>query len=240
MCFESIVFAGRDRGGRHGGHETLARQHVAEKLRLAVLTAVGEAVGRPGLAESVANSRHPSWFPRIFVYGRNDMYRRSLDNPTALYNQVLQVALDEYRGWLQNGRTDTQFPTPVLITTFTTSTPQQLAMLADVDILVSVQGAHLQSTFVMHPHSAILELAPCHSPRTSFISRYGPMHPQQLYEQILICSTKLNLLEKDKRAQNVTLCPSDLSKVEVEVRKMIRGLLKPSKMYDSGWDLPLW
>jgi hypothetical protein len=67
-------------------------------------------------------------------------------------------------------------------------------MLAEVDMLVSVQGAHLQSSFVMHPHSAILELAPCHSPRTSFISRYGPMHPQQLYEQILICSTKLKFV----------------------------------------------
>jgi hypothetical protein len=208
VCFESVVFAGRDRGGHNGGYVNKAE--VAANLRSEVLSFLN--------LDPIVVSGEIRRIPRVYIYGRQEVHRRHLDNLGQLTAALAEVthALDA--------------PPPTVITTFYMEPARQIELMAGIDILVSIQGAHLEQHLFMPLDAVIIEIAACHSTQTSFVSRYGTYHPKQKFKQMRLCHPLINFSDRDKRAQDLLLCPHHLRQLQDDVRGALKELLRSRKM----------
>ena len=195
-CFESIIFTGGDREMK--GVSVSGRGTTTERFRRAVYTALN-TLGRPSGAIATLIGGVVSK-PRVFLYARHEVHRRSLVNFGDLYVGVADVLRGE------------GLPAPTIITTMTLHPLQQAELFAQIDILVTVQGAHMQNSIFMPPTGGVIELSPCRARKTSFLHRYGKMLPKQNHVQLEVCFPSVNL-GKDKYAQNLTLCSHHIGSV---------------------------
>lgn len=207
LCFENAVFGGIDRNGNGAfWNHRVSRFEVAGAIR-------ADALRFAGVASDIVDgtARRP---PQLYVYGRSEVYRRSVDNIGALASAMLEVT------------TELGLPDPIVISSFYAHPEAQVELMSRIDMLLSVQGAHLEQALFMPKDSAVLEFAQCFSRRTSFISRYGAFHEDQVYKQDVVCHPRINLSDKDKRAQNLTLCPRMIVSLQDEVRAGLRQIMK--------------
>eukprot|EP00759_Apiculatamorpha_spiralis_P034143 PhF_6_TR35349/c0_g2_i2/m.51294 len=185
-CFEKMIFTGSDRKGIGSGQPEGRRWNVAGATRRMVF----DALGVPGHSKLTL----PRAQLRVALYSRRDVYRRSFDNFGALLESVTHTlrALQQ--------------PDPIVITSFSMSSLAQIRMVYDIDILVTVQGSHIQNSLFMPPDAWLVEVSPCLARSVSFLARYGMFLPNQKHVQLEICAPILNLAG-DKHGQNLTLCP---------------------------------
>eukprot|EP01062_Namystynia_karyoxenos_P037675 TRINITY_DN27407_c0_g1_i1.p5 TRINITY_DN27407_c0_g1~~TRINITY_DN27407_c0_g1_i1.p5 ORF type:complete len:197 (+),score=52.43 TRINITY_DN27407_c0_g1_i1:1050-1640(+) len=131
---------------------------------------------------------------RVYVYGRTDMHRRSVDNIGDLVAGVAAALAAA------------ELPPPVLIPTVTMHPLEQARLFHSVDVLLTVQGAHMQNSIFMPEDGVVMELSPCKARKTSFLYRFGCFRPLQRHIVQEICFPSSNL-GSDKYGQNLTLCP---------------------------------
>jgi hypothetical protein len=219
LCFENLVVPGVDRTGHGGGTPASTRTMVAHSFRAAVFDNldvprdVRTGRGRP---------------PQVYVYGRHDVSRRSLDNIGALFAAAEEVTRSM------------GLPPPIVISTFNMSPQAQIVLFSRVDVMLGMQGAHLQHSLFMPRDGAVMEIAPCHSVLTSFVSRYGMFLPTQTFWQLRVCAPVINLTEQSRIGQNVTLCPRHLAAIQTQLRGTLlnqtRGRRAPAG--DDGGEQP--
>lgn len=208
VCFETLVVPGQDRHIDGGGNGL--RSSVAARLRRHVFAHVRAPTG--------ATTKTASTEPHIYVYGRNDVHRRSFDNVHALLRVAARVAKA------------LSLPSPRLISTFSVPAAEQIALMRDVDVLLAIQGSHMQNSLFMPDDGVVIELAPCRAQRVSFIQRYGKYLDTQSYEYIPLCDgVVVNYSDLDEASQNVTLCPHMLDRVEVSLLQQTRSLVERRK-----------
>ena len=202
VCFELLAFTSMDRTGDKGGPANAARRpEVAKTIRRVMYE-------RLSIDEDALLKRHP----QVYVYGRNDVYRRSIDNVGALVSAIGEVTAT-FEG----------VPPPALISTFYMSPPAQIEMLSHVDILVTMQGAHEQPASLFMPADAtIVEISACKATKVSFISRHGAFLKSQRYNLYEICEPAINQGDPELHWQNVTLCAPQLSHLQNLVRSALQ------------------
>ena len=88
--------------------------------------------------------------PQVYVYGRNDMHRRSIDNIGELIFAVAKVT------------SSLGLDNPLVVHSFSDLSPlEQVKTFAGMDVLVTVQGAHMQNSIFMPSDGVVLEVSPC-------------------------------------------------------------------------------
>jgi hypothetical protein len=204
VCFEKLVIPGQDRHVDGGGLGL--RQVVAKRLRQHVFSALHKHEHTYGDRERK---------PRIGIYGRNDVYRRSIDNTDVLLEIVANVARRHH------------LPPPSTVGTFDVSPEEQFRLMESIDVFVAIQGSHLQNSLFMPDDGAIVELAPCRAEFVSFMRRYGKYLDSQSYTYLSLCdNVMINYSEKDAASQNVTLCPQVAGRINDAVERAVVALLR--------------
>lgn len=204
VCFQEFIIPGQDRHVDGGGLGL--REVVANRLRRHVIRVI---TNEEHQARSLKRK------PQIFIYGRNDVHRRSLDNTVMLLDLVRRIAARHH------------LPPPSLVKTFQLKPLDQFRQMLDIDVFVAIQGSHLQNSLFMPDDGAIVELAPCRADFVSFMRRYGRYLDSQSYTYVSLCdNVMINYSEKDPAAQNVTLCPHVMDRIKVAVEKAVVSLLR--------------
>ena len=204
LCFDHLVITGNDRNGF--GARKVSRTAVANTIRATAFRALR-------LSPALYEGNVPR-LPKVFVYGRHDVHRRSIDNYGELVHKVTEITASF------------GLEKPVVIPSFTTSAFAQVELFSQIDVLVTMQGAHMQTSLFMPADGVLVEIAPCRSKRTSFVSRYGMFLPSMVLRQLMVCSPVINLDHEDKRSQNVTLCGHHLVELEAMLREELKGMAK--------------
>ena len=211
-CFERLVVSGQDRHVDGGGSGL--RDVVARSIRRSVFDDIF-GLGAP--SDEAADLLENHLVPRLFIYGRNDMHRRSIDNIWLLTTALAQVTKK------------LGLHPPQVIRTFSVTPVQQILLARRIDFFVTVQGAHLQHSLFMPDDAVVFEIAPCHSEHVSFLRRYGRYLETQRHIFFQMCDDVLinYSQDPDKVAdQNLTLCEHHLtdisSRVEGGLAEMIR------------------
>ena len=203
-CFEKLVFVGGDREMRGSGVPAGSRAAATKALRSAVFARMPQAPPQAGAGGGKAGVR-------VFVYGRHDVHRRSIVNFGALVATVSET--------LQS----LSVPEAEVIADMHLHPLAQAELFSRIDLLVTVQGAHMQSSIFMPPHGGVIELSPCRARKTSFLHRYGVMMPTQNHIQLEVCFPSLNLGD-DKYAQNLTLCHNHMKGVATMVTQEVHRI----------------
>jgi hypothetical protein len=239
VCFERLVVGGQDRhvdGGGAGLRGIVAhsiRQVLFSHLAMrpgdesAVLAAPWEktaervsgtaAAGAGEGADSGGDDFLGPGLVNVFFYGRNDMHRRSIDNPSLLLDAIAAVAHE------------LSLPPPVLIPTFNLAPARQVQLARRMDFFLTVQGAHLQHSLFMPDDAVIFEIAPCRSEGVSFLRRYGRYLDSQRHVFYPLCDDViLNFSEDPDKVpnQNLTLCTAHVDSIAARVRVLLEDLVR--------------
>ncbi|KAJ9472846.1 hypothetical protein DIPPA_21641 [Diplonema papillatum] len=208
--FDGLIFTGEDRELKGAG--------VAGGSRVATVLGMRRAIG--GVLDGLLPRRderpheHPAHSPppvRVYLYGRTDVYRRSIVN------------FDDLIASVSRGLANSGIPPITVIPTTLLPPLGQVQLFRSIDVLLTIQGAHMQTSLFMPADGAVIEISPCAARKTSFLRRYGTMLPTQNHVQMEICFPSVNLLS-DKYAQNVTLCPHHVDLLLDAVLREVRRL----------------
>lgn len=171
---------------------------------------------------------------RVAVYGRSDVYRRRIDNIGALVSATRDAMDAAQQEAKRSSSSSSAFssifasPWPTLITTFYSSPLSQIVLATQVDVLVTVSGAHEQPMSLFGPADmSIVEIATCLGTQTSFVGRYGMLMPEhQRLTQVQVCAPLLNVAESDTTEQSLTLCPHHLELIRTDIKQEILRIAK--------------
>eukprot|EP01060_Flectonema_neradi_P002853 TRINITY_DN11797_c0_g1_i2.p1 TRINITY_DN11797_c0_g1~~TRINITY_DN11797_c0_g1_i2.p1 ORF type:complete len:615 (+),score=66.92 TRINITY_DN11797_c0_g1_i2:68-1912(+) len=199
FTFESAIFTGEDRELKGSGVATGARYPVVHHFREAVFDVLG--------------SRPPNNKITIYIYGRTDVYRRSIINMGNLVDRIVNKYGAER---------------VIQIPSMSLHPLQQASLFRKIDILLTVQGAHLQNSIFMPADGSVVEFSPCRARQTSFLKRYHTFLASQRHVQIEVCFPSINL-GKDKYGQNLTLCNHHIDIAEQKVAEEVSRIEKERK-----------
>jgi hypothetical protein len=206
ICFERLVVGGQDRHVDGGGSGL--RHVVARSIRREVFSLLD--------ASTAVRYQSKSDDVQIFFYGRNDMHRRSIDNPHMLIEAISAV-------------TDKMGLPPVrVISTFGISPARQVLLAREMDFFLTIQGAHLQHSLFMPHDGVIFEIAPCRSEGVSFLRRYGRYMESQTHVFFPLCDDVIiNFSEEADKIpdQNLTLCQEHVMEISNRVQVLLERLL---------------
>ena len=198
FSFESAIFTGEDRELKGSGVSSGARYPVVNHFRKAVFDELGP--------KQSSDNR----VIKIYIYGRTDVYRRSILNLGDLVDGIVKKI----------GRDHV-----ILIPVMSLHPLNQAELFRGIDILLTVQGAHLQNSIFMPSDASIIEFSPCRARQTSFLKKYHTFLSTQSHIQVEICFPSINL-GKDKYGQNLTLCDHHVNIAEVKVTQEIERIKK--------------
>jgi len=203
--FERLIFTGSDRAGVGSGLPEGRRWAVAGETRRMVFHAIGVDTHKKGTPSLPRD-------PRIYLYSRRDVHRRSFDN----FGEIIESVITTVRQL-------SDVPDPILITSFSMSPLAQMRMVYDIDVLVTIQGSHLQNSLFMPPDAWIIEICPCRARRVSFLNQFGVFLPKQRHVQVEICAPLINMAG-DKLEQNLTLCPHHRKTISNLIQDAVKAI----------------
>ena len=109
-------------------------------------------------------------------------------------------------------------------------------MVSKIDVLLTVQGSHVQNSLFMPHDAVIVEVAHCGASRVSFLRRYGPYFDSQRYIYFPVCDGLVVNSLAEPVEQNLTLCGDQLRQNTNSQRRFNRSLKVGERKARCGSD----
>ena len=108
-------------------------------------------------------------------------------------------------------------------------------MVSKIDVLLTVQGSHVQNSLFMPHDAVIVEVAHCGASRVSFLRRYGPYFDSQRYIYFPVCDGLVVNSLAEPVEQNLTLCGDQLRQIQHKLTTAVQSLVESRRKKGTLW-----